>query len=1013
MDILSVAGSGSNFNNNATLQSAWRERDPSDPDSLYELVLHFDDGRQLRISVPGSGEVSSPGWAFVESLTGISASDVAAGWTNDDEHGPQNAALDKVEGWFQRNLVGVSVPLDEHGGIDPEAVRALLEDPEHNLGALWHFLDGGPETPVQVQPGDMTKLFADEHEFEAICRAAGDEEIEIPVSKSGPDGTTLPMVALRLTGPEAHEQAEALVGRMVSLGGTPAMIVAKGVAYVVAKIPPITLTEENRDDISVRLNEFRARVMSGITSDGVAIDVLGLEGSIVISSNVRVTSAYVAQPMPKMSAFLEKPLLTLGDKIHKRVHELMDKSINGRLARLFQGHGMIGVDASGQEIKRTPEAYDTAFAKLMLKQLKGNVTTDELATAVWLRRGKAVSRRYLYELVSTIMQEAKPDDATAVSQSLLPDTLASRLWPLYYRKGKNGPVKATGVPLSEKARIILRWLREKNAKFYRYNDTKDIVFVIDGAQYTVCLEDPKFRDWIAREVDLFGPDDARAVELAAAINVAIQRLDDCTDIGGAGWGELNFETSTLSMCLDPDGEHTVRVRPAENGKPLIDVVENGIDGLAFRCPTVRQRRFKYHPGSVGWKRFLEVIHEYQALDETDRLASTSYNLATLIPGHIVRPIKCNQGPPGSGKTSAAKNWEYIVNSRNRTGALDLTTIWTGLASGGPVTNHDNAEPEIRRPFKNDYLLAATGGDKTVRKYYTNSDEVVYKPKGSLVVTAVEGFTAEEELQRSLEFFFSKAHHKAHGLTETERAQILEAESDKMLSGILEELSRQVLPNYSVRVIDAERYIRNQRPNHAKQRMNSFLAVMLLMFETLGGTRDEFLEWLDRQTGIQQEAAAESNQCVAYLDAIRRRAIEAWTRSLKPNAAFLVHRIPARVDRDGRVEIGPATTSALHAAFKTEARDMGLYGHQQPFESARGLGQRMSSATKSGVLADAGWERRPAGKASRNALRYKFVWRNTETSTGTGVSNVVDIHSNDQAVDAVDDVTDDGSDSEAV
>jgi len=453
-----------------------------------------------------------------------------------------------------------------------------------------------------------------------------------------------------------------------------------------------------------------------------------------------------------------------------------------------------------------------------------------------------------------------------------------------------------------------------------------------------------------------------------------------TSPGRWHWGHLDLDRAELSLCLDPTQDSIVRVRAAKPGAPDVEAVPNAL-GQRLRCPAFRARSFAHVPGEVRMQLdlFRRLVHAQQALDETDRLMSTAYNLAALFPGLGQRPMKFNLGAQGQGKTTAMQDYEIVLYGEARAADYkNYEELANRVDSGGPIITQDNAETKVRARFTQVYNVMATGGVMTVRQLYSNNKTVDYRPNGSLCLTAIEGMTQPEQVGRVIEFGFDKAHwSKVDRPPHSVRVEQLKKHGDVMLSGLLNVASTRILPGLRERLVEAVSYIERERPGHAKERFNEFLALMFLWVEATGeffwdadragGAFDAkrvLLEFIDSQNLGHRHALLEANPVVQYLDILQREvavtiAVGEWSRS---------HGVKVAVTKTGDVVIGPVTTSGLFTVFGLLAKQNGL---NRPFDNPRQLGQRIAAAVKDGTLASAGWTRKPVGKVHGNYALYEF------------------------------------------
>lgn len=600
--------------------------------------------------------------------------------------------------------------------------------------------------------------------------------------------------------------------------------------------------------------------------------------------------------------------------------------------------------------------------------LEEGLCVEPVATiACALLDPKAMANGEAAPFIGGVVPEAKLEGLITEGRSARQDFEGSR---------KAGPfpqdiVKERRVSLTSQVDILIRYLLKNGAQFFYYAMNNVTAFLIGGDQCIVLPPNRAYKRWFAENIRWWSAESERAKELSSQLDIRIQSHPKCVQSSSVSWGSLDRSGTTMYLALDPRGSSITRVRASANGSPMVDVVRNGFDGVVLTSMQARERPFRYQPGPMTTKlaEYQRLIHGAQALDELDKLASTAFNVVALLPNLGQRPIKHHRGPQHHGKSAAAKDLVSVLYGDGIiTGFKHAEAFWTALDRNGPIIVHDNAETKIQKAFENDYLLAATGGQQSFKKLYVNSEMVPYRPNGTLVLTAIESWTKPELIDRVFAFEFDNSAHcdSDREDDETRGAQIL-AQSDLLLSFLLDFISTAVLPDYEARRKEAYQHIKRERPGHAKQRFNAFLAIMLLMWDSLGQYlwderragrafrgKEDFFEFLDRQNDAQKKASVEGNDVLFFLDRI---------------AACVIPEIIDVHPHGGRVVIGPCTTAELFAQASKIAKEL---GRRFPFEHPPQLGARVRAANQSGILAAAGWSRTTVGGARNNTDRYLFT-----------------------------------------
>lgn len=700
----------------------------------------------------------------------------------------------------------------------------------------------------------------------------------------------------------------------------------------------------------------------------------------------------------------------LGRRLHRRIPqavvEMLNKHPSGQLAKMFKGKSPLGVDDTGTPIDASPEAYDLAFAKQLIRQNR-QLTREDLADALWNRPDNSARESgtidTAYDIVDRALDavpapaaKAKRRTGGAVTVVYPPEIpLRDRLETDYYRYSDKveDKVARVGVPITEKAKKVIDYLLQQNAEFYFFEATNEVVFVIEHKQHTVSKHNHIYSRWFTSHVGLFTVNSRDGGELTAALRDMIHDHEQTIRADRSRWGDFkrDGDPPTLYFCFDPNHIQMLRVRPAIDGKPQVDVLSNGDDGVTLRGPIGRRRALVYEPGAAeqGFAFFQKHVHDGQALEPLDKLMSTAFNMAALIPDLRQRPIKMHRGAPGSGKTYAAYDWEITIYGMQYSSSYsDRASLLKALKSAGPFITQDNAEADVRRKYANEYLVAATGSRTTERELYTNNEHVVYEPNGSLCLTAVEGMSKPEEIRRVFEFAYDDYYHNNEREDPTTRAQRMERHADHMLSAILDMISLRVLPDWRQRYADCVRYVTRDCPRTSKKAFNDYLAWMLLFVESFGeqlcgreiDARTLFHDYMGRLASTEIAARVTGDPALSCLDALRNEVVHALTREpdyateIKQAYFYDIHaeRLP-----NGQINIGPFTTSMLMRCFSRVSKQHGL---KLPYADGRVLGHRMSALSKDPAFNAVGWERRKlSGRAHRNNNKYVLTWHPPEVS----------------------------------
>ncbi len=358
----------------------------------------------------------------------------------------------------------------------------------------------------------------------------------------------------------------------------------------------------------------------------------------------------------------------------------------------------------------------------------------------------------------------------------------------------------------------------------------------------------------------------------------------------------------------------------------------------------------------------------------------------------VSPLLKAEGETASGKTTAARLLEYLLYGDEHLGEISVAGAYAD-ASQNPLLVIDNLEnQDIKNEMMKFLLLVATRGSKVKRKGGTESDVTEESPKALVMVTAIEPFVKSELINRTFAIQFSKHYHNPAFIDDEATRQILK-KRDLILSGILKLIQRDILPNLDKRTAYIAA-LNIQHKGHSKERMNAYLALMMLILERLlkywdqaaPDAGDIWLSWIFTQDNLAKEHEVSSNDILKLLDGIireyRLRMAEA---ELQPHLVYgydeevytfkhpeygltIIQTVPKPIPEDPELEECiiefECTSKDLCYAFTRFCKNNNL---QNPYPSAAIFGSRLRNDRL--LLKKGGWKL-VTGKGSKT--HFKIV-----------------------------------------
>lgn len=667
---------------------------------------------------------------------------------------------------------------------------------------------------------------------------------------------------------------------------------------------------------------------------------------------------------------------------------------SGDIKRLWEGRGSAGLTDKGEEKPKTPDNYDDALLRAVVKNTRLDLNEEDLIKMIVCRPnstfleqyGYGALRKFVHELYSEVNRINQPRGFPAPKFET-GQKLSEALYIRCFETNSNTGLvtEKKGVPLPEKTSVIMDWLKHHEAQFFYFQNTGETVFVLDNVPYTVSDKDANYRNWFMTYISYFPAQSAQGKAITDGLRLTIQNDPQTRVSKNHHWGRRDKET--LYLCLDPNHRQMVRITNACG----VELIDNGTAGVTLRGAGLRRDPFQ--PVSLsaareGWKEFIEHVHHGQALHPVDRVFSTVWNIVSLIPGHTKRPMKFHYGREGSGKTESASDWGTVVyGCRNDTSYSNTQNFLRDLNTGGPCVIHDNAEAKQRRKMEDIYNSLTTGGSYKSRVLYTTDDAQRYECNGSIFITAIEPMNKPEELRRTFEFQFDRQWHGPR-LDDLNREKLFNEGADRMLHGLLLQFAERILPDIESKYADAVAWIEANAKSRIQSKGGflSWYAWMLLVARSIGralwdSNQDRlwdadalFMEWVAADEARYMDARTSSDPLLTALRQFVSVATADIVREQDRGNALprTCGSLPFERNPDtGAMTLGPATLSEFLGALSEISRRQGT---QFPYTGARTFHGRMRAIMSDPSFAAAGWSvTKMPGKAHGNIRRYTFTY----------------------------------------
>ncbi len=366
-----------------------------------------------------------------------------------------------------------------------------------------------------------------------------------------------------------------------------------------------------------------------------------------------------------------------------------------------------------------------------------------------------------------------------------------------------------------------------------------------------------------------------------------ERIDICS------WLHTDRSKDTIWINLNSEQNKIIKISP--DG---IDLIANGLnDDNVFLKNSVKIKPFALKK-DVNVQKAVSLLRQLLfdnfscARDQKYLIISwfISCFLSDFSPH--VSPLLKAEGETASGKTTAARLMEYLIYGDEHLGEISVAGAYAD-ASQSPLLVIDNLENrDLKVAMLKFLLLVATRGSKVKRKGGTESDTTQEKPKSMVMVTAIEPFIQAELINRTFAVNFAKRYHNPSFVDDEITRQIIR-HRDYILSGIFGIIQRDILPNLDKRTAYITA-LNVQYKGHAKDRLNSYIALMMLILEQLLKYWDQpDLDvnaiaggWIKKQNNLATEQEVSSNDILKLLDGlIREYRLRMADYDLKPQLVY--------------------------------------------------------------------------------------------------------------------------------
>ncbi|MGI8784057.1 MAG: hypothetical protein ACR2L2_10475 [Acidobacteriota bacterium] len=427
-----------------------------------------------------------------------------------------------------------------------------------------------------------------------------------------------------------------------------------------------------------------------------------------------------------------------------------------------------------------------------------------------------------------------------------------------------------------------------------------------------------------------------------------------------------WRASTVLIHTDESrGEIYVNLHNAANqivrlGSGHVDLLSNGSNDASVLLRSADKMQPVQFDAAVNPREAVDALRtlamEPLACEPENRYFLVSWILTAFLLDYTTdKALLKLSGHTGSGKTTAARILSCLLYGADHVESATVAYYYADAARN-PYLICDNLETEyLNRDITQFLLHVATGISKGKRKGGTDSDTVRESSNALVAITAIEPLTKSELINRTYDVEFQSVFKKAGFLQREHLAELTGARS-RILSGLFNLFAWEVLPGLQGKRHDILARLQGRYPQHAKQRVDSFLTLMIVILDALlkmidpGKDRTwEIVDfWIGYQGRLADETERDTNAAVYLLDALAKEMI----------AREEDFRKEYYLDFSKRLNGGEAPAEI---SFVASARDLLMTlqilsknkGFKLPFSNTKQLGVRLANET--GVLEKAGWE----------------------------------------------------------
>jgi DNA primase len=350
----------------------------------------------------------------------------------------------------------------------------------------------------------------------------------------------------------------------------------------------------------------------------------------------------------------------------------------------------------------------------------------------------------------------------------------------------------------------------------------------------------------------------------------------------ASWIHTDRNTDTLFINLNGPNNTILKVSTES-----IEEIQNGLNEDAVLLQSSRKiMPLNFLPDAdirEGMRALKENIFDNLPCERENKYLVLCWLMsAFLLDFAPYMALMKFSGSTASGKTTAAKLLSLLLYGNEHLGDPSTAAMYA-VSSQNPLLIVDNLESDdITKSGLKFLLLSATKGGKEKRTAGTESGTTEEMPKALVLITAIEPFTKAELINRTYDIEYNNK-FKSDDFVEDEVIRQIIKKRDLILSALIKLIQKDILPNLSRRK-DYITILKKEYRNHAKNRTDEFMALLMLILEKVekyipyyevddvcfgveSGDAEIRKAWIEYQDSKAKDSETSTNSILKMLDGL--------------------------------------------------------------------------------------------------------------------------------------------------